>query len=290
MKAYFENDGEANEQGEFVAVVDMENGKPPNRFKGKTHKEVSDKLLQAQGLASARIEELRGEQKPTIAKPVTVIGGKTFSADDRFKLTRELGDPATALEAVSQIVEAQVGVPLAQLRENLNKEQADKMVADVTNASVRFTQLHPEYFICKHNSQTMAGYMRSQNWDPAVVENYELAFEKLTASKLLVEKPEQSEEAAAELPAGTSQPAAPPQAGELPPGTTRRPRGVISQTGVLPGDASGSSEQRRPAAPKYTREQIQLMPEAEYKAKLQSEPGFADLVDKLFTQTTAAAR
>jgi hypothetical protein len=280
MRTYWENDGEPTDNGTYAATIDMEDGKTSiQKFYGSSHKEVADKLMAAQANATARINELRGDQKPDLTQPPAAFQPHELNADERFVVAQDLMNPATAPEAITKVVEAAMGASLDKVRDVLSEQQVEEYASAGQKAAFEFTQENPEYFICDYNRDTMVGYMKSQGMDPRSKKNYQIAYERLANSGLLIAKPATTPQPAdGALP---PQPASPEQPGVLPtPTVTTRPRGVVSSSGIRAGDSSSTPTPRKPA-PKYTREQIDSMGSEEYKAKLQGEPGFREFVDSL---------
>jgi hypothetical protein len=123
MKTFWESE----EEGNYVAVVDMEDGSGQQRFEGATHKEVADKMMVAQANATALIKTQATKIKETTpvehAKPVTEFKAKPLSADERLEVTTDLSDATKAPEAVKRIVESALGAPLDTVRERLGAQQ-----------------------------------------------------------------------------------------------------------------------------------------------------------------------
>lgn len=267
MKTSWANEGEPNNEGEYVATIDLENGKPPQVFKGKTHLEVANKLLDAQAHASQRIDELKGNRKFDEAAPKKEVKSRVLSADERFKISQDLQDPAKAPEAVRTVVEAAVGTDLASVAERLQGDDEETEAQRIESECIKFAKATPEFFQCRHNAQTIVEWLTVKG-KPITQNNCAIAFEHLNAIGLMVQRP-------------TAEPTPQADKSELPePTVTTRPRAAISSTGIRSGD-SGPTPAPRTPAPKYTLEELERMPESVYRAKLTGEPGFAKFVDEL---------
>ena len=279
MKHSWENNGEPNEEGQFVAVVDMEDGSRPQRFIGASHKEVADKLLNAQLNATAEISRQRTELRKLSKLTPAPAEARPLTADERFQLGQDLQDPAKAPEAITRIVETTVP-----------KEDEDTRTARAVAETKLFMERTPEFYPCPHNKAMMLNYMQMP-WTFATVEPHEdkpLActasnlcniFERLKAAGLLLSRPQ----------APTQQPE--PSQEPIPPAVTTRPRGATpSSSGIRNADSSVRPTAVRTQRPKYTVAEIEAMSSEEYNKKLANEPGFAQLVNEAYSGRTAAAR
>jgi hypothetical protein len=304
MKIYWENQEQANEEGDFVAVLEPEVEKGETggkqRFKGKSHKEVADQLLEAQAHAT-KIHQMSKAAEPLEPSTAAAAGEPApMSADERFEVGAGLQDPTQAPETVAKIMERELGKPLAEVRKILGKEDLAARQAEILRVSKEFMDETPEFLPCKHNEELMYGYLDARN---AAIskKNLSIAFERLKEAGLLVFRPENAveveEEPAAEVvetpaavatePAATATTAPGQAPGGLPAKTavTVRER-TTSSSGIRLQDVSGN----RPAkgAPKYTWAQVEAMPKEQYKNLLDSDPEFKAFV--LSGQKAAAVR
>jgi hypothetical protein len=264
MKTHWANEGNPNDEGDYVAVIDLENGKPEQVFKGKTHLEVANKLMDAQMHASQRIDELKSNRKFDEPKPKKEVKPRVLTADERFKMAQDMQDPSKAAEAVNTAVEAAVGVPLSEIAERLQGDDQQSEAERISAECIAFAQATPEFFQCKYNAELIVEWLTVKG-KPITRNNCAIAFEHLNTIGLMVQRP-------------AEQPTEPtPQAdGGLPePTVITRPRAAISSTGIRAGD-SGQQPAPKKTAPKYTLEDLERMPESVYRQKLTGEPGFAE--------------
>jgi hypothetical protein len=303
MKIYWENQEQANEEGDFVAVLEPEADKGETggkqRFKGKSHKEVADQLLESQAHATNKIHAMAKAAESL--EPTAAAAGEpaTFSADERFEVGAGLQDPSQAPETVAKIIERHLGKPLAEVRNILGKEDLAAKQAEILRVSNEFMTETPEFLPCKHNEDLMYGYLDARN---AAIskKNLSIAFERLKEAGLLVFRPDNAvvdEEPAAEVvetpPAAvvtepavvTTTPGQGP--GGLPATTavTVRER-TTSSSGIRLQDVSGARPTK--GAPKYTWAQVEAMPKEQYKNLLETDPEFKAFV--LSGQKAAALR
>jgi hypothetical protein len=64
MKPIWLNNGKRNEDGERVAVIESSTGKPVSIFKGRTYREVADRILESQAHANQVISKLHSKCSP----------------------------------------------------------------------------------------------------------------------------------------------------------------------------------------------------------------------------------
>lgn len=281
-KAIWENNGEPKD-GEFAAVIDLENGSGVQRFTGKDHKEVADKLMEAQLNASQKIsdqeKEIRKNATPDPAPAARRMAPKPLTANDRFQVAQDISDPATAPEAIRRVVESAIGGSLEEIAERLNEDEEASLAAQIQNEAYAFATETPDYHICDHNTQVITKYMEMHNL-ALTKKNFGIAFEQLRAVGLIVPKPTAAaagEEPPAQPEEGSEQPGGlPPQ-----PVSRTRPRlATMSSTGIRNQDVGGAAG-TQVAKAKYTRQQIDAMSQSEYKDKYDNEPGFRQFVDSL---------
>lgn len=282
MKTYWENDGQPNDEGTFVAVIDMGDGSGIQRFEGSTQVEVANKLMVAQGNATAKIRQLSGKPAPVVpdlAPDIVEFRPRSLTADERFKVATEVTDASRAPEAIRTVIEADLGAPLKLVADRINKDEQERLAREAAETSREWAAENPTFFQCQHNAITMKEFMVLKSM-AVTKKNLSMAFEYLSEHGLLIAQPANAEEEPEE---------AQPAPGGLPannqPAATTRPRGSAS-TGLRAGDSSAAAPSKA-AAPKYTKQQIEAMPEVEYRERYQNEAGFAALVDKLYASPTA---
>lgn len=267
MAHEWRNNGEPV-NGEYIVDVDPEDGSQVQTFRGTTFKEAADKLAGAQFHASRRINELKRGQTPDPKKPRPSFNPKPLTGDERFQASQDLRDPNKLTDVISQVVESQLGAPLEEVRERLQRAD-DKEVEDAAIAeTLAFFNETPEWhpYVSAENKLKLWNYMQANNM-AITAKNFGIAFDRLMESKSLAKNPEEVEEA----PEPVTERIVPQQ-------STSRPRGSFS-TGIRSSDVSGTSAPR--PKPKYTRQDIMTMPKSVYAHKLTNEAGFAAVVDAL---------
>lgn len=280
MRTFWENDSEplaaGEHAGEYAATVDLEDGSPVSRYYGHSHKEVADKLLVAQGNASQRIRELRSEslrgQQPDALPATAEFRPRELTADERYNMAQNITDPVHSAEVIEQVVEAKLGAPLETLRARLAQGDEEKRAASARAEALAFAEETPDYFACPHNITSMLNYMKHRGL-AYTRKNFAIAFEELKAVKLIVFAPSTENPATipGAQPATATEPTAQP---------TTRPR-LAASTGLRAADASANA---RPTgrAEKYTLAQIEAMSTREYRDKVSGEPGFREMVDRIY--------
>lgn len=278
MPVTWENDGQPVD-GEYIATITFEDGSQPQRFKGQGYKQVADALLTAQENASRAIRTLRAGQQIEPARPRKNRQVKPMTPGERLGAVADLQDPNKADKAITRIVEATVG-PVDAIREAIDKTDDEEAAADAATETKAFVDSTPEWYASDYNKQTLVNYMAANSVAPTR-KNFAVCFAKLLDAGLLQRKPAEtapeteSESGAEGKPNGGGL----PHNGGLPTAPRTRPRGTLVTTGIRAEDTSGSP---RPPRPRYTKDDIEKMPNALYKQKLTSEPGFAALVDGLY--------
>jgi len=276
MKIFWENDGEPNAEGQYVATIDMENGSGVQRFIGKTHKDVADSLLQAQASATQKITQLSRDRKVDSLPAKPKLTPRALTADEKKRVAEDITDPDKVESAVSTVVEAHIGAPLPVVRERINELSEDEQAATAAEETKAFLRENPDFFPTPHNNQTLLRFMELNRMDPTR-NNFAKAFIDLREANLLTPRPKPS----------TEPPPQPSPQDGIRPGT--RPRGT-SSTGLRNGDSGATPAARsNEPAPKYTKIEILSMGDATYKDKFDNEPGFRELVDKLFSKPQASA-
>lgn len=294
-KIFYENDGKPNDEGDIVAVVDMNDGTQPERFKGKTEKDILDKVLVAKAEATRTIQTVaRGKLDPK--EPATTPAAPApLTADDRFRVTAGLQSPESAPESVVAAVEHELGRPLADVARLLSREQEAAEIKKMQELWAGWVEKHPEYVQCPQNNGRISRYLDLHR-AATTEKNLDIAFEDLSRDGLLVEMPpnavvEDEAVAAATVtatPEATAPPESRPQAGSpARPAVTTRPR-MVNSSGVRSADISGTDAPPKPA-PKYTMAEVEKMSRAEYSEKLKTDPEFRAFVDGTRPATATAA-
>lgn len=264
MKTGWENDGQANSEGDFVAFIDMENGKRPQRFMGKTEKEVADQLLTAQENATILIDRQRkalGGDKPEARQPAAPSRKRALSAGEKLKVVADMANPATVEEAITTVVESRIGRSLDSIAE---EDKANAKAEEERAAVAAFRQFqseNEEYVNTDYNRKVLVKYMRNMNYPPTL-HNFGLAFEELFSQGLMTKKP------AAETQPDASQEPIPPVRTE-------------SSSSLRSSDApSGGVPPARPRKKTWTKQELVEMPRAEYN-KLYADPVSRAAIDAI---------
>jgi hypothetical protein len=275
MQPKWLNDGEPDETGEITAVIENAAGQRMSTFKGKTIKEVADKVLESQANANREIARLRRPdqaRQPQQLKPED----KTLSPTDRLRLANEMTDPEKVVEAVTEIVtNAQGGVKPRDMANNLasmTDEQRDNFYRTEAEA---FVAANPDYYPVPQNQEKVFAALKAAGWD-FTRNNIGIIFQTLYDEGQMVYWPDEPEPAAeVAAPNGQMRGSQPPP--EPNPPSPTRPRSV--STGIRSRDASATPPPPR-APQKLTRADIERMPRAEYNERLR-DPVFRRAVDAL---------
>jgi hypothetical protein len=274
MQYKWMNDGEPDDNGDFVAEIYNTAGARVSTFKGKTHKEVADELLKSQVNANVAISRLQRPDRAKQPAPLKVED-KQIPPADRMRLASEITDPTRIVEAVTEIVTAQQGG--VSPRESTNRladmtvTQQDQYYKDEATA---FVQQTPDYYPVQQNRDKLFAALEANQLD-LTRNNLTLVYQTLLDQGELIPWPEEPTDV---NPNGSS--AAPNGKAEPnPPSPTHtRPRSV--STGLRPSQANATPPP--PPAPKrWTRADIERMPRAEYNERIQNDPAFKRAVDNL---------
>jgi hypothetical protein len=245
----------------WYAEVDPGDGTPTQKFYGGTQDEVIAELIKAQSHATKKIRSQAALIKTT--KPVATqersieFKSREMTADERVALAHKLANPGENTEALRNVIEAEFGAPIEQIRETLQsvakRDEKEKFVKE-SNA---FLARYPDFLKSNQNETLILEYLTSHNMS-YTADNLGLAYEDLAASNLLQLKP-----------------ASPAQTVSA--NTQVRPRSA--STGV---PASGAS--RIPAKPAgLTAQEVYAMSSSDYKRRISSDPAFKAAVEKLFS-------
>src|SRR5215813_2605259 len=149
-KAELLNNGEPDENGKYVAVVDLEDGTNPQRFIGDSYREVAEKLLNAQMHATTHIRtqgaRIRELEIPDAPPPRTKLQPRPLTADERFTVARDIGDPTRSPEAIKTVVEAELGGSLKDIREQLNSSMETEDAQLAATETRAFLEETPEFY------------------------------------------------------------------------------------------------------------------------------------------------
>ena len=281
MRKRWLNDKQPDDNGDYILVIENEAGARISTFKGKSIEEVAENVADSQVHATREINKLR---KPDAGRPQFRVEPKEITPADRLRLSSEMTDPNTVVEAVEEIVTKRAGISPNKLGAEfgrMNSEDQDKYFGQEAQA---FRDEHPDFYPVPQNRDALFDELRANGWD-LTRNNLALAFQTLKDREALILWPDDTQEQIPQeqIPAPALQPA---YSGNgytngqttAQPAPSPRPRSV--STGLRHSDASASA----PAPPqrkKYTRADIERMSRAEYNDKLRSDPDFRRQVDAM---------
>lgn len=272
MQPKWLNDGEPDENGEYIAVIENAAGARISTFKGKTYREVADKLLDSQANANREISRLRRPDQARIPQSLKTEP-KTLTPTDKLRLATDITDPERVVETVTEIMTAaQDGVTPRQNVRNvatMTDTQRDEYYRAEAEA---FVAANPDYYPVPQNQQKLFAALEANRYD-LTRNNLSIVFQTLQDQGEMIPWPTGGEENGA----ATHEPARPNGKSEPNP-PTPRPRSV--STGIRSSDASASPPPP-PAPKKLTRADIERMPRREYMDRLANDPGFRKAVDAL---------
>lgn len=281
MQPKWLNDGEPDENGDIIAVIENNAGARVSTFKGKTVREVADKILNSQASANREIVRLRRPDRAAVPEAINPKD-TALNPTDRMRLADELSRPETVVEAVTELMTAANGgiAPRAATR-NLATMTDGQQQAYYREEAEAFIRDNPDYYPVQQNRDKLFAELKKSGWD-LTRNNLGIIFQTLFDQNEMILWPEGENEGApnGQLPPdeptnGQQREASPPPS---PTNGNSRPRSV--STGIRSRDASATPPPPRPA-PKLTRAMIEAMPRAEYNHRLQNEPGFRKAVDSL---------
>jgi hypothetical protein len=273
MKYEWMNNGEPDENGDYIAVIENAAGARISTFKGKTHKEVADALLQSQANANREISRLRRPDRARIPQPFQTAETKELTSADKLRLSTDITDPDKVVEAVTEIVTNVGGTHprvLSTTVGNLSAEQRDQYYKD---EAVAFVQATPDYYPVQQNRDKLFAALKENQLD-LTRNNLTLIYQTLSDQGELIAWP--TEPTDGPKPNGQmseAQPSPEPN----PPSPTSRQRSV--STGIRSSDASATAPPP-PTPKKVTRADIERMSRAEYQERLR-DPAFRRAVDAL---------
>lgn len=121
--------------------------------------------------------------------PKTVqFNEKPLTPEERFAIAQDLTDPSKFGEARDRLLESAIGVPPAELRETLNRQQVQtQQIMARQNAEV-WLERHPEFYACSENIDMVCDWM-TKNGLPPTVKNFEYAQTQMSEAGLLLSSP-----------------------------------------------------------------------------------------------------
>jgi hypothetical protein len=271
MKHEWLNNGEPDENGDYIAVIENASGSRISTFKGKTYKEVADALLQSQANANREISRLRRPDHARVPLPFKAETKEMTSAD-RLRLSTEITDPEKVVDAVTEIVTHAQGASPRDITTRLAKmtdEQRDQYYKD---EAIAFVQDTPDYYPVQQNRDKLFAALKDSQLD-LTRNNLALVYQTLSDQGELIAWPTEPTDG----PNGQTREAQPSPEPNPPSPTNTRPRSV--STGIRSSDASATPPPP-PTPKKLTRADIERMPRAEYQERLR-DPAFRRAVDAL---------
>jgi len=159
MKARWINspyDGEPDENGDYVLVIENNAGNRVSTFKGKNEREIIEQLLQSQVQANRQIGRL---MKPDVGKPPT-IQNKEFTPADNLRFATSMTDPDKVADTVTEIMSArQADTPVGKF---VSQQEADRYYKAEAMAFMAET---PEYYPNEPNKNLMVNEMFRRKLD-----------------------------------------------------------------------------------------------------------------------------
>lgn len=286
MKAQWLNDGEPDENGNYVAIIYNDKGAITSKFSGKSYREVADKLLESQSNANKALERLA--KKPDMGRTAMPIQPKELTPDDKFRLAAEITDPNKVVDAVKEIVTAEIGAPPREIGKNIATTERERSNEYYAAEAEAFRKDHPDYYPVAQNRDAIFDELKANGWD-LTRNNLAIAYQTLLDREELIPWPEGEDEpppngsngSSNGSPNGSAQPngaSAAANTAREPNTPTPRPRTI--STGIRNADASALPP-KPPQKARYTRADIERMPRAEYTQRLQSDPDFKRQVDAM---------
>jgi len=278
MQRRWLNDKQPDDNGDYILVIENNQGGRVSTFKGKTIDELTEKLADSQIHASEEITRLR---KPDTARPKFKVEQRHLSPADRLRLSSEMTDPERVVEAVEEIVTARQGMSPDNLGAHLSKmddKERDTYYATEANA---FRDENPDFYPVPQNRDALFEEMRANGWD-LTRNNLAIAYRTLVDRGDMIPWPSDEREREENQPA-IVQPENARSNGQATAQSapSSRPRNVSVATGLRSSDASASAPVPVKRAAKYTRADIDRMSRAEFADKLRNEPGFRQQIDSM---------
>jgi hypothetical protein len=271
MKYTWLNDGQPDENGDYIAVIENAAGARISTFKGQTYKEVADALLQSQANANREISRLRRPDRARVPLPLQAET-KTLTSADKLRLSTEITDPEKVVDAVTEIVTHAQGANPREITTRLATMTDDQRDQYYKDEAVAFVQATPDYYPVQQNRDKLFAALKDSQLD-LTRNNLALVYQTLSDQGQLIAWPEEPTDGP--KPNGQMRESSPEPNPPSP--TSTRPRSV--STGIRSSDASASAPPP-PAPKKITRADIERMSRAEYQEKLR-DPAFRRAVDAL---------
>lgn len=167
----------------------------PHVYEGETEQEVADKMAEAIAHGTRKINELSRKvtlEPQTFTAPdgadpeeqIAELKPRDLTEDQRFTISNKFKDPATVQEAFDELAEARFGAKPVELVKQTNSTYKNSAATRAHAEANAFAEEHPEFIICKPNSDAMMQYVSSRKM-ALTKKNFNIAFEKLSADGLL---------------------------------------------------------------------------------------------------------
>jgi hypothetical protein len=281
MRAIWLNDGEPDEHGDYIAVIENAAGARVSTFKGKTYKEVADKLLDSQANANREISRLR---KPDQGRTPFKVEPRQLTPDDRFRLSSEITDPAKVVEAVTEIVTAQQGAAPQAVGRALSQQDQQEADRWYLAEARQFAMANPDYYPVPQNRDDLFDEIKANKYD-VTANNMAIAWQTLKERGDTIPWPTEAEGEVfqyqlrhPEEPAKPNGQTAAAQPTVEPNTPSPRPRSIA--TGLRNTDASASPPPP-PRRKAVTRADVERMSRVEFTQRLQTDPDFRRQVDAM---------
>lgn len=170
------------------------------RFSYKSQDELIQKLQSAHTNAILGMREVKRKARlgtpetdalPTDLErvPRTIqFQEKALTAEERYAISQDMNDPEKFESARDRLFESAVGVPPAELRQTLNRQQQQtQQIVARQNAEV-WLERHPEFYACAENINTVCEWMTKNELEPTI-RNFEFAQSKMEEAGLLLSSP-----------------------------------------------------------------------------------------------------
>lgn len=265
----------------FCLVMDPEDGTHPIRTYGWTKDEVLEKVAKTAETAQQVINRQRiqsaqpparqsGDAPPPPPAATTAgTGPKRLTADERMQATLDLSNPAKSPEAIRALLRDS-GIDVDKMRLEADAKRA-------AGVAQEWERNHPDFPSDERNQRLLMNTaLLRAGGDLARItaETLDTAYRELVSFGMLFE-PENN----------SSTQTVTPQNAPDGNSATRivRPRGATSyRSTTLRATAPGAKRE-----PKYTRAEIDAMPSAVFREKMEREAGFREWYDREFSPATA---
>lgn len=274
------------------------------RFSYKNQDELVEKLKTAHSNAILGMREVK--RKARLGTPeadalpedlerlpqVVQFQEKTLTPEERYAISQELNDPSKFESARDRLFESAVGVPPAQLRDTLNRQQSQtQQIVARQNAEV-WLERHPEFYACTENINTVCEWMTKMGLQPTI-RNFEYAQSKMEEAGLLLSSPIVREvvqvtpaqvvpnpQAPAQEPVRINEPPVPQSSGEVPPEKRINPQSPVP-SGLNNRIAPATGAITPSATDALTLRDVDAMTSEEYRKQILTNPAFVKKVNEL---------